>query len=301
MADKTKFLADIASSSADVRFAAWRSASEQGAEIIPELAKRAGGTDPGRNKAALEAMATLTHSVGKDIAGAKRGEVAQALVSVASSGTYALPVRAQALRLISLVGDDPAVLPVAKLLGNPELREEAVYCLERIPGAAAAKALLAAYPQAPRDFKPRVLAALGHRREADAVPLCVTAMQSGDREVAMAAMKAFGRIGRKPPAPPRYPSLRGLSLSQTMDHMDSRLRYADAQAAAGNHAEAMQVYKAALDAGEEHWQCAAIVGLGRISTAEAAVLIFPKLKSPNRNVRLTAQRTWRTIGSAGQG
>ena len=83
MADKTKFLADIQSASADTRFGAWRSAGEQGVDVIPELAKIAGGKDLGVRKAALEAMTTLTHSVGKDARDTKRVGVSQALGAVA--------------------------------------------------------------------------------------------------------------------------------------------------------------------------------------------------------------------------
>jgi HEAT repeat protein len=297
MADKTSFLADIRSNQADVRFAAWRSAGEQNADVIPELAAIASSTDAGVRKAALEAMTTLTHSVGKDEAGQKRSQVGSALVGVAISDRNSTYVRGQALRLLSLLGGDDAVAAAVKLLSSPDLREEAVYCIERIPGAAATKALVAAYGPAPSDFKPRILAALGHRRDPEGVPLTVAAMQAADKEIAIAGLRAFGRIGRKPSGAVKYPPSQGLSGWQAIDHMDSRLRYADWQTVAGNHAEAMAIYKSALDAPEEHRQCAAIVGLGRMGTPQAASMIFPKLKSPSRKVRITAGQVWRAMAA----
>src|SRR5687767_2689725 len=127
MADKTKFLTDIQSASADTRFAAWRSAGEQGADVIPELAKIAGGKDPGVRKAALEAMTTLTHSVGK-------AGVSKALIAVAAGSSYATDVRAQSLRLASLIASDDAIPSLVGLFKSADLREEAIYALERIPG-----------------------------------------------------------------------------------------------------------------------------------------------------------------------
>ena len=91
---------------------------------------------------------------------------------------------------------------------------------------------------------------------------------------------------------PRTPDTAGLSDFQKVEHLDSLLRYADAQVKQGNPGEAMRLYKTALDRPEEHWQCAAIIGIAKIGTSEAAVTIFPKLKSPDRKVRITAQKAW---------
>jgi HEAT repeat protein len=205
---------------------------------------------------------------------------------VATASSYATPVRAQALRLVSLIGSDDVIPPLLKLFASPELREEAIYAVERIPGAAASKAIASAYASAPDDFKPRILAALGHRRAAEGVPLAAAAMKSANKEIASAGAKAYGRIG-KATAGVRLPA----------GEWDSRLRYADAQVATGNHAEAMPHYKAALEAPEEHLQCAAIVGIARMDTAEGASTIFPKLKSSNRNVRITAEQAWKRMAS----
>ena len=286
MADTSAFLADIQNANGDTRFAAWRAAGEQSAEVIPELAKLAGGNDPGVRKAALEAMTTLTHSVGKDAVSSKRDAVSKALLEVATSSSHAAPVRAQALRLASLIAADDAIPALVKLFASAELREEAIYAVERIPGSVASKAIAAAYPSAPDDFKPRILAALGHRRAAEGVPLAATAMKSANKELAAAGAKAYGRIGRTA-AGVRFPAA----------EWDSRLRYADAQVAAGNATEAMPHYTAALAAPEEHIQCAAIVGLAKVDTAEAAAAFFPKLKSPDRRVRITAEQAWKRMAS----
>jgi hypothetical protein len=121
------------------------------------------------------------------------------------------------------------------------------------------------------------------------------AMRAPNKEIAVAGVKAFGRIGKKPAGALRTPDEKALSDWQRIDQIDSLLRYADAQAKEGNAAEAMRVYKTALDRPEEHWQCAAILGIAKIGTPDAASAIFPKLKSANPKVRITAGKAWKSI------
>lgn len=297
MADSQKFLADIQSSNADTRFAAWRQAGEVSPSVIPQLGKLAASTNPGIAKAAREALTTMTHSVGKDPASPNRAAVVKGLMDLAEP-SYDGSVRTHALRLLSQIAGEDSVPAIAKWLNDPEQREEAIYCIERIPGNASNKSLIAAYATAKDDFKPRILAALGHRRVGEAADLCAEAMRSTNKDVAIAGVKAFGRIGRKVAAAPRYPDPKNLSEWQRIDQMDSMLRYADAQAKEGNAAEALRVYKMALDRPEEHWQSAAIVGIAKLGTIEAATLIHPKLKSDNRKVRITAENAWKGMASA---
>jgi hypothetical protein len=264
------------------------------ADVIPDLAKLIMSENPGVSKAAREAIVTLTHGAGKDTSTPKRGEVVKRLLDQVPAANP-LPVRAHALRQLSLIAGEDSVPVIAKWIHQADMREEVAFCLERIPGAASNKAFLAAYSQAKDDFKPRILAALGHRRAAEAVPLCVEAMRSPNKDIALAATKAFGRIGGKPAGAFRPPDAGSLSAFQRTEHMDALLRYADAQAKQGNAAEALRLYKTALEKPEEHWQCAAIVGIAKIQTPEAASVIFPKLKSGQRNVRATAQKAWDSL------
>ncbi len=291
MIDEQKFLAAIRSSNAEERFAAWRDAGEAPPSAIPALGQLAGGADPAVAKAAAEALTTMVHAVGKSPGAANRGAVVKGLLTVAEQGP--LPARVHALRLLSNIAGEDSVPAIANYLKSPELREEAVFALERIPGSAAAKAIMDAYPSAPADFQPRLLAALGHVRATDAAPLVERALHSGNKEIALAAARAYGRIGAKGWA--AYPALDAYTGLQRNDLMDGMLRQADALARQGGPAEAMAIYRTALARPEEHWQCAAIVGLSKIGTTEAAAAIQPKLKSDQRTVRITAQQAWRRM------
>ncbi len=274
MQNTAKFLADISSSDADARFAAWRGAGSMPPSVIPDLGKFLVSPNPGVAKAAGEALTTMTHAVGKDASDPRRRAVVQGLLGLTSQ-----PL---AFRLLSLIADESDVPAIAKHLADSKAREEAVFCLERIPGAAPVQAIVSAYPSAPDDFKPRLLAALGHRRAPQGVPLCIEAMKSSNAEIAAAGAGALGRIGARPASPIAWPAAA----------FDAQLRYAEHRPD-----EALGIYRALLARPEEHIQCAALAGLGHLASPQAAAIIHPHLKSPVRNVRLTARQAWQSIAA----
>lgn len=270
-----KFMADIAGPDPDVRFAAWRSAGSMPPSVIPELGKLLTSSNPGIAKAAGEALTTLTHSAGKDPADPRRRGVVEGLLALTSQ-----PLAFRLLSLVAAESDTPAI---ARHLSDPKAREEAVFCLERMPGTAPIQAIVSAYPSAPDDFKPRLLAALGHRRAPQGVALCAEAMKSPNAEIAAAAARALGRIGAKPAAPIAWPA----------SAFDAQLRYAEHRPD-----EALAIYRSLLARPEEHIQCAALAGLGRLASPQAAAIIHPYLNSQVRNVRLTARQAWQSIAAA---
>jgi hypothetical protein len=62
--------------------------------------------------------------------------------------------------MLSEIGDDDVVQPVARLLHDPELREDARAALERIPGKKSLAALQLALRNAPPGFKPAIAESL---------------------------------------------------------------------------------------------------------------------------------------------
>jgi HEAT repeat protein len=286
-----KFVGDIRNDNADVRYAAWSRAAEMDPEVIPQLGKLLIAEQPGVRKAAGEALKNIVHSAGKEPGGARRTAVVRQLIALAADG-QPVWVRTVALRHLSLIGGDETVPVAAKLLRNAELQEEAAFCLERIPGNASIAALMSALPEVGDAFKPRILAALGHRRAEQAADLCAAAIASKNMDIAIAGMKATARIGKKPAVdvkPPNYDSLSGW---QKVEYTDSLLRYADDQVRRGATQDAIKHYRDFLNRPEEHLQCAAIIGLSKTRTPEAASLIFTKLTSDNNTVRITATKAW---------
>jgi HEAT repeat protein len=295
--ESEKFLSDIRSSDAEVRYAAWTHAGEMDPEVIPQLGKLLVAVEPGVRKAADESLKRMVHGVGKQPGGARRGAVVKELIVLTADGQAAW-TRTMALRHLSLIGGDETVPAAARLLRDAELQEEAVFCLERIPGTASTEALIGAFSSVGDSFKPRILAALGHRRAEEATALCAAAMESPNVEIMMAGLKSTARIGKKPSGnikPPDYGSLTGW---QKIEYTDSTLRYADDQVRRGNVEDAIKYYRDFLSRPEEHLQCAAIIGLGQTGSPEAAALIFTKLKSTNNTVRITAGKVWAAMAKA---
>jgi HEAT repeat protein len=285
-----KFLTAIRNDDAEIRYAAWSRAGEADSEVIPELAKLLVAAQPGVRKAADESLKNIVHSVGKEPAGARRTAVVRQFIALTATGP--VWVRTIALRHLSLIGGDETVPAVAKLLRNAELQEEAAFCLERIPGSASNAALMSALPEVSDAFKPRILAALGHRQVEEAADLCGAAVGSKNLDIAMAGMKALARIGKKPAIDMKAPDQSSLSGWQKVEYADSALRFADDQVRRGNKQEAIKIYREFLNRLEEHLQCAAIIGLSKTNTPESAGLIFTKLKSDNNTVRITAGKAW---------
>ncbi len=309
LADSTegKFLTDIKGDHAEARKAAWLIADQMDPEVIPALSELLVSKKPEVCKAAAEALNHIVHSVGKELDPAalranrgrpnapdeqnKRQRVVQGLLGLLEGKRHD-DEKVLALRHLSLVADVDSVAPITKHVQDEKLREEVVFCLERIPGKTSEEALLAAFDGAAEDFKPRILAALGHRRADEAMGVCLEAMKSSNTTIAMAGMKAAARVGAPVAGDIQLPDYDSLSEWQKIEYMDSMLRYADAQFARGDAEHASVLYRQSLDREEEHLQCAAIIGLAKVGTADAAAAIFPKLSSDSNAVRITAQKAW---------
>ncbi len=307
-----KFLDGLRSEDEDANYAAWSKAADMDPGVIPAVSALLTSKKPNVRKAAEESLKNIVHSVGKVIDPTslsansgrpddpgrmdRRQQVVRQFRSILDGKTH-LTEKVTALRHLSLIGTSDDVAKIASFISDPELREEAAFCLERIPGKASEEAFLSALPSAAEDFKPRILAALGHRRADEGVGACVEAMASPDAEIAMAGMKAWARIGTDPGTAVQFPERDGLSGWQDIEFDDSLLRYADAQLEKGNPAEAVHGYMEALGRSEEHLQCAAIIGLAKVGTAEAAAAIFPRLRSDDNTVRITARQAWAKLSA----
>jgi hypothetical protein len=295
--ESEKFLSDIKGADVEVRYTAWMHAGEIDPEVIPELGKLLVADEPGVRKGADESLKRMVHGVGKQPAGTRRAAVVKQLIALTADGQAGW-TRTIALRHLSLIGSDETVPAAAKLLANAELQEEVVFCLERIPGKAAIQALIVALPNVNDAFKPRILAALGHRHAEEATDVCARAMESPTVEIMMAGLKSTSRIGKKPSINVRPPNYESLTGWQKVEYTDSTLRFADDQVRRGNPEDAIRYYRDFLARPEEHLQCAAIIGLSKMASPDAAALIFTKLKSKNNTVRITAGKAWAAMAKA---
>ena len=286
---RDQFLSNIQSPNADTRFAAWIQAGKQAPDVIDPLGKLLESKQPGVVKAASAALEQLAHSVGKTTGTPRRKEVTNQLRALLKQDSK--KIRVFALRCLSLIAEEDTIPAIAPLLKNPELFEEAIYCLERTPGQAADQAIIQVLDEVPDYQKIRVMAALGHRQVEAASVAIGKNLASPNKDVAIAAMKAIARIGLKPddvsPPDPKF-----FSPWQQTEAIDSMFRYAEKQAQKGNVEEEFAFYKIVLTDKEnghieEHHRCAAVQGLARLPQSEAFDVMLAGLEDKSYIVRTT--------------
>ncbi len=160
-----ELVAGIQSDDADVRTAAWRNAGAVGADAVAPLAELMSDESMEVARAAKRGLWQLVRHCGRPGADAERQDVSAALVGLLAEG-QSVVVRREALWMLSEIGGDACVAPMAALLADADLREDARTAVERIPGGVSLEALKAAVATAPDDFKPNIAESLRRRGEA---------------------------------------------------------------------------------------------------------------------------------------
>jgi HEAT repeat protein len=147
-----------------------------------------------------------------------------------------------ACRALRLIGGPDAVPVLAALVLKPETTDPARYALERIPGAEADEALLAALDKTQGDVRRGVVFSLGERGPASAVPALARLASGKDEALAADAIKALGKTGGRE-AVKNLSALFGTGPAPLKGEIASALLLAaEMEAAAGNKAAAASIY-----------------------------------------------------------
>ncbi|MBN2272458.1 MAG: HEAT repeat domain-containing protein [Sedimentisphaerales bacterium] len=153
---RTKAVADliekIKDSSPDVRTKAWLGAGEAGWPAVSSLAEVMTDENLEVARAAKRALWKIVRHAGRPGADQERQSVAVHLSSLLADDRP-VAVRREALWMLSEIGEKELIKPIAGLLTNKELREDARMVLERIGDKASVAALEAGFKTAPEDFK----------------------------------------------------------------------------------------------------------------------------------------------------
>jgi HEAT repeat protein len=131
--------------------AAWQSAGPYGAAAVGPLVALMADPDFELARKAKRALYRVVRHAGGPAAGKQRRAVERRLIAALGSGP--VPVRRELVWMLSEIGGPGAVGPLAKLLANEQLREDARCALTRLPAPGAVKALKSAMAAAPDDFK----------------------------------------------------------------------------------------------------------------------------------------------------
>jgi HEAT repeat protein len=131
--------------------AAWQSAGPYGAAAVQPLAALMADGDFELARKAKRALYLVVRHAGHPAAARERKAVERELIIVLGSGPA--PVRREVVWMLSEIGSARAVRPMAALLLEADLREDARCALTRHPSLSAVTALKAAFTAASGDFK----------------------------------------------------------------------------------------------------------------------------------------------------
>ena len=157
-------IAGIKSDSAEKRTQAWQSAGKVGAPAVKPLAKVMTDDDLEVARAAKRALWQIVRYTGRPGANQERRAVETELISLLGDD-QPVAVRREVLWMLSEIGARRSIEPIAGLLKNEDLREDARMALERIPNRRALAALKAGFEAATEDFKINIAQSLRKRGE----------------------------------------------------------------------------------------------------------------------------------------
>lgn len=157
-----ELMAGIRDDDAEVRTEAWQSAGEVGAPAVKPLARVMTNREPEVARAAKRGLWKIVRHVGRPGAANMKRAVTAKLAELLSDD-QPVPVRREVLWMLSEIGNRNTVKPIAALLSDKDLREDARMVLQRIPNKASLAALRAALKAAPDDFKLNIAQSLRQR------------------------------------------------------------------------------------------------------------------------------------------
>lgn len=253
-------VACLAVSPAGVRAQAPARAGSALDQILKELATWNGGIE----SAAYWKLRDYVQARKDDPAG--RAECEPALVAYLKSP--ATPsARLAASRALRVIASEQAVPALAALLVDDRASDLAIYALQPIPGPAADKALVQALAVAKVSAatKTAIVAALGERRSAEAVPALAGLLKQAD--LAKAAATALGTIGDDRAVKALAAAFAGAPEDLKPVVAASMLRCAERSLAAKNQAAALGLYDTLASDPSLSVPLRRAVAIGRITAA----------------------------------
>jgi len=185
-------------------------------------------------------LAFAMQSFGQTVVPATKQQVDKLIAVLKSDAPH--KEKADACRLLALVGTKDAVAPLAALLGDEKLSHMARYGLEPIPDPAVDEALRDALGKLKGRPLVGVIGSIGVRRDVKAVEPLAKMLHDTDDQVAQAAARALGKIGNQPATRALQRALPNVSAANQLAFCEGLFRCAEALIAQGNQDQAIEIY-----------------------------------------------------------
>lgn len=194
------------------------------------------------HEAQLAAQLTVSVHVDLAVTNATRRAALEGELLALLRSRAPVPARRFACRQLGRVGASDSVPALSALLADETLSNMARYALERMELPSAGAALRDAATRLRGPPLVGVLGSLGERREPENAAVVAKHASSRDQAVAMAAVRALGKIG----TPAAAKALAGLTAptGPISTILDARLECAQALLSAGNTDAASRIYRA---------------------------------------------------------
>ncbi len=187
---------------------------------------------------------------------------------------------------LQVCGRQEAVPALARCLVDEELAESARQALIVNRSSEAARALREALPKTTGAFRAAICQALGYREDPEAVSLLIAEARGNDAAVRAAALAALGRIGDLRAAPVIAAALGKGDDRQQRAAFDAYLLLAERLLEGEKATNALSIYSNALKSATTGAQkCAALVGIGKVGSAESVPVVLPYLADADPRVR----------------
>jgi HEAT repeat protein len=174
------------------------------------------------------------------------------LIAVLQSADASRKDKADACRLLAIIGGKDSIAPLAALLGDEELSHNARYALEPNPDPAVDAALRQALGELRGKPLVGVIGSIGVRRDTAATGALAKLLGDSDRVVAGAAARTLGSIGTAEAAGALQAALAKAPTGVRLDVYEGLFRCAEALATANQKEQAVAIYDELLKLNAPH-------------------------------------------------
>jgi len=195
-------------------------------------------------------LAFAMQSFGQTVVPATKQQVDKLIAVLKSDAPH--KEKADACRLLAIVGTKDAVAPLAALLGDEKLSHMARYGLEPIPDPAVDEALRDALGKLKGRPLVGVIGSIGVRCDIRAVDPLAKMLHDTDDQVAQAAARALGKIGNRSAARALQRALPNVSAANQLAFCEGLFRCAESLESQGQREDAIAIYDP-VDPAEERW------------------------------------------------